>query len=106
MELRAVRAETLAEVRALEIARLERLLAVPGAPQAGGFLPFEMGDEAESDTAEPVTDFMARQAEITDGLTLEEAERRWTIHREQQVAALRAEQADVNAELQTLRELD
>lgn len=106
-ELRAIRAETLAEVRSLEIERLERLLlAVPGAPPVGGFLPFDETIHAtEPDSPVEVQTFMSRLSEVTNGLPLEEAERRWDDHRQQQVAALQAERADVQAELQTLQEL-
>lgn len=106
-ELRAIRAETLADVRALEIERLERLLtALPGAPVVGGFLPFDVS-EPESPSEQPIaSSFMARLSEVTNGLSLEEAESRWVDHRQQQVAALQAEQADIRAELKTLQELD
>lgn len=96
-----LRAETMAEVRKEEVLRLERVLAGLQSPLGGGFLPIAIEDPAPQQTAQ-IDVCWDRISEVTDGLPLDEIERRHRAFNSRQVDAWQAERDEITAELKGL----
>lgn len=105
LELKLVKAETLAQVHRLEVERLEKLLAVrepTTPPLGGGFAPLERVSEEQP----PISDapgFAQRIDEIFgSGIDLSEFVRRQELHRQERITGLEAERNAVRKELQQI----
>lgn len=103
-ELRAIKAETLAEAYRLEIERMDRQNFRMNAPPEGGFMPMAPEPEKTLDASEPIDDFQVRLAELfgVDGLPLSEIERRHNEFRRRELQTLQKEKDEISAELREL----